>query len=666
MATNIPPHNLGEVVDATIALIDDPELTVRRPVQASSTARTSRPAARSSASRSSATDHRREETVDAIRADVRHGRGRVVDPRPGRVRGDPRGDRTAIIVTELPYQVNKAALHEKIAELVKDKRDRRHRRPARRVRPRRHAAGHRAQARRQPAQGPQPPVQAHRDADGVQLEHAGAGRRRSRRRCRSRRSSSTSSTTAARSSGAAPSSSWRRPAPGPTSSKGLKIALDNLDAVIRTIRESADVDAARTNLMSRLRPVRAAGPGDPRHAARPPGRPRAQEDRGRVPRGHQAHRRARGHPGQPGAASWPIIKDELAELKRKYADERRTRVVDDASREITDEDLIADEDVVDHDQRPRLHQAPAGRDLPPPAPRRQGDHRPRHPRGGRGRAPARREHPRLGPVLHEPRPRVLGQGPRRSPTPAARPRASRSSTCRASRSSRARSRWRRSPCHDFTAGHVPRAGDPAGDHQEDAARAVREGPLERDPWRSPSTRTTSWPGSTSTGADDIIIATALGQDRPVPRDRGPADGPRRPAGVIGIRLARKGDAVVSMCVVQPDADLLVLTETGYGKRVALDRVPDQAPRRPGRPADRARGPQDRRRGRGPAGHRAGRGAAPDQRRRPGHPDGDQHDQPLLAQRRAGVIVMRLAEGDRVVGDRGVPGGAGGAGWHRRQ
>jgi DNA gyrase subunit A len=45
---------------------------------------------------------------------------------------------------------------------------------------------------------------------------------------------------------------------------------------------------------------------------------------------------------------------------------------------------------------------------------------------------------------------------------------------------------------------------------------------------------------------------------------------RDAAGVIGIRLLkREGDAVVSMSVVQPEADLLVLTETGYGKRVAL-------------------------------------------------------------------------------------------------
>ena len=41
------------------------------------------------------------------------------------------------------------------------------------------------------------------------------------------------------------------------------------------------------------------------------------------------------------------------------------------------------------------------------------------------------------------------------------------------------------------------------------------------------------------------------------------------AGVIGIRLARKGDSVISMSVVQPATDLLVLSETGYGKRVSL-------------------------------------------------------------------------------------------------
>ena len=45
---------------------------------------------------------------------------------------------------------------------------------------------------------------------------------------------------------------------------------------------------------------------------------------------------------------------------------------------------------------------------------------------------------------------------------------------------------------------------------------------------------------------------------------------RDAAGVIGIRLARQGDAVISMSVIKPGVDILVLTETGYGKRVNLD------------------------------------------------------------------------------------------------
>jgi len=77
----------------------------------------------------------------------------------------------------------------------------------------------------------------------------------------------------------------------------------------------------------------------------------------------------------------------------------------------------------------------------------------------------------------------------------------------------------------------------------------------------------AWVG-VSGGHDDIVIATAQGriarfgeaEVRPMGRDA---------AGVIGIRLARVGDHVVGMSVVEPGADILVLTETGYGKRVAL-------------------------------------------------------------------------------------------------
>ena len=263
---------------------------------------------------------------------------------------------------------------------------------------------------------------------------------------------------------------------------------------------------------------------------------------------------------------------------------------------MTDEDLIADEDVVvTISGRGYIKRQPVD-DVPPPAPRRQGDHRPRHPRGGRGRAPARREHPRLGAVLHEPRPRLQRQGPRdpgRQPPgqghpdhqPAGRP-----------------GRVRRGPDGDD---HAARTSRPAatsssrratGIDQEDAARAVRAASARPASGRSRSTTgdELAWV-DVSTGDDDVIIATAQGkiarfhetEVRPMGRDA---------AGVIGIRLARAGRRrSSSMSVVQPEADLLVLTETGYGKRVPLTEFRRKHRGGQGVRPDRLEGKQDRRR-----------------------------------------------------------------------
>jgi DNA gyrase subunit A len=66
----------------------------------------------------------------------------------------------------------------------------------------------------------------------------------------------------------------------------------------------------------------------------------------------------------------------------------------------------------------------------------------------------------------------------------------------------------------------------------------------------------------------VIIATSQGKIARFHETDVRAMG-RDAAGVIGIRLARAGDFVVSMSVVQTEADILVLTETGYGKRVPL-------------------------------------------------------------------------------------------------
>ncbi len=107
MATNIPPHNLGEVVDACVALIDDPDLTVDDlmgylPGPDFPTG---------------AIINGRRGIVEAYRT----GRGRIYVRGRAAIETDPGTGRQTIIITELPYQVNKARLIEKIAELVKEK-----------------------------------------------------------------------------------------------------------------------------------------------------------------------------------------------------------------------------------------------------------------------------------------------------------------------------------------------------------------------------------------------------------------------------------------------------------------------------------------------------------------------------------------------------------------
>src|SRR5690606_14439050 len=107
MATNIPPHNLNEVLDACLVLLKNPETSV-------------------------------DELIDIIPAPdfptagiiygtvgvkegYRTGRGRVVMRGRTHFEDIGKGDRQAIIIDELPYQVNKKSLIEKIAELVNEK-----------------------------------------------------------------------------------------------------------------------------------------------------------------------------------------------------------------------------------------------------------------------------------------------------------------------------------------------------------------------------------------------------------------------------------------------------------------------------------------------------------------------------------------------------------------
>jgi len=108
MATNVPPHNLREVVDACIALIDDENLTVEDLM-----AYVPGPDLPTRGIING---------VDGIREAYRTGRGRMVMRARCGFETDERTGKTSIIVNELPYQVNKARLLEKIAELVKERR----------------------------------------------------------------------------------------------------------------------------------------------------------------------------------------------------------------------------------------------------------------------------------------------------------------------------------------------------------------------------------------------------------------------------------------------------------------------------------------------------------------------------------------------------------------
>ncbi|HEB82286.1 MAG TPA: DNA gyrase subunit A [Gammaproteobacteria bacterium] len=107
MATNMPPHNLGEVISACLALIDNPDMSIEEIMQ-----HIPAPDLPTAAFING---------VKGIRQAYRTGRGRMVMRSRAEIVEDKKG-KQSIIVSEIPYQVNKARLIERIAELVKEKR----------------------------------------------------------------------------------------------------------------------------------------------------------------------------------------------------------------------------------------------------------------------------------------------------------------------------------------------------------------------------------------------------------------------------------------------------------------------------------------------------------------------------------------------------------------
>ncbi|WP_223669308.1 DNA gyrase subunit A [Kangiella shandongensis] len=107
MATNIPPHNLNEVIDGCLALIENPDLTITDLMEY----------VQGPDFPTAAIVNGRAGIIDAYQT----GRGKIYLRARSHIETDEKNGKDSIVVTELPYQVNKARLIEKIAELVKDK-----------------------------------------------------------------------------------------------------------------------------------------------------------------------------------------------------------------------------------------------------------------------------------------------------------------------------------------------------------------------------------------------------------------------------------------------------------------------------------------------------------------------------------------------------------------
>jgi DNA gyrase subunit A len=111
MATNIPPHNLGEVIDCVVWAIEHPEATADQKLSAMWRILPGPDFP------TGGVIHGRAGIAQAYRT----GRGSVIIRARTEIETSKKGDRTSIVVTEIPYQVNKARLIEKIADLVREK-----------------------------------------------------------------------------------------------------------------------------------------------------------------------------------------------------------------------------------------------------------------------------------------------------------------------------------------------------------------------------------------------------------------------------------------------------------------------------------------------------------------------------------------------------------------
>ena len=554
MATNIPPHNLDEICDALGYLIDRwdelDEVTVEDLMQY----------VEGPDFPTGGTIVGREGIVQAYAT----GHGRLVVRAVAHIE-EMSGNRHRIVITELPYQTNKSSLLERIAALVRsgrldtisDLRDESDRRGMsiiielkRGAQPRKTLNQLFKYTPLQSTFGVQmlalvngePRLLSLKRALQLYIEH--------RREVLTRRTRYELEKARHRAHVL----------------EGLKIALDHLDAVIQTIRQSPDADTARERLMTRfeLTEIQAQAILDMQL------RRLAALERQKIEDEYLELIQRIAYLEDLLASPRKIlylIKEELADLKRTYGDGRRTRIVKEEA-EFEEEDLIAEENVlISITQRGYIKRVPVE------AYRAQG-------RGGRG---------------------VLGMTTRDEDAILYlfSARTFDSILFFSNRGKVYRERVYQIPDAGRTAKGVLLAGILPLDADERITAALAVPSFERAGYLTMFTRLgrvkrtllsefnsvrpsgliairleegdeLGWVSLTR-GDQDVIIVTEQGQALRFREDTVRPMG-RAAAGVNGIKLA-PGDYVASACVVESETDLLIVTTKGYGKRTPLSEFP---------------------------------------------------------------------------------------------
>ncbi len=328
MATNMPPHNLGEVIDGLSALIDDPEVTTSELMQ-----------------HIQAPDFPTRgiiHGVEGVRAAYDTGRGTVLVR--GRAEIEEVRNRSQIIISEIPFQVNKARMIERMADLVREKKldgiaDLRDESAKEEVRivvelkkgeipnvvlnklykmtPLQSSFGINMVA----LVGGVPQLlnlkrllhEFYLHRQEVVVRRTAYLLRKARERCHLL--------------------------------EGLKVATENIDAVVGVIKAAADSAAAQVRLIAEfeLSEVQAKAILDMRLA-----RLTGLERERIIAEYEETLRQIADYQGilDDPQRVVQVIKDELAEIREKYGDERRTEVIGEKADELTMESLVADEEVV--------------------------------------------------------------------------------------------------------------------------------------------------------------------------------------------------------------------------------------------------------------------------------------------------------------------------------